>query len=287
MAEYYEPLHDLAASRKRMKTPDTEALAMRTVRGQSIAHAQALYENRRNPKSTQDMRGHLDAAHADTSALRATAVLSDYLNQWNGVGRRHLPEAEAAVRQALAIDRTHHLAHYAKGFMHRARGEHRAALAAFTTAVKHNPDFPHAHAQRGAELLYLGRPKDAVSEVQKAIKLSPRSPSLGMFYWIIGRAEFFMGQYTAAIPWLQRSVRLLPDLWYNRLYLVSAYALSGKQAATKRELDAFNRRFSKPKSKYTLKRVIANERTNPNKHKFVVAGRRRFHEGLRLAGMSP
>ena len=169
--------------------------------------------------------------------------------------------AEAAVRQALAIDRTHHLAHYAKGFMHRARGEHQAALAAFTEAVKRNPDFAHAHAQRGAELLYLGRPKDAVSEVQKAIKLSPRSPSLGMFYWIIGRAEFFMGQYAAAIPWLQRSIRLLPDLWYNRLYLVSAYALSGKQAAAERALDAFDQKFSEPKSKYTRKRVVANERT--------------------------
>ena len=260
---------------------------MRTARGEPIARAHALYEQRRSPQSTKDMRGHINAAHADTSALKATAVLSDYLNRWNGVERRHLPEAEAAVRQALAIDRTHHLAHYAKGFMHRARGEHKAALAAFTEAVKHNPDFAHAHAQRGAELLYLGRPKDAVFEVQKAIKLSPRSPSLGMFYWIIGRAEFFQGQYEAAIPWLQRSVRVLPDLWYNRLYLVSAYALLGKQAAAKRTLDAFNRRFSKPKSKYTLKRVIENERTNPNKHKFVVAGRRKFHEGLRHAGMSP
>ena len=259
---------------------------MRTARGESLALAHTLYENRRNPQSTQEMRGHIDAAHADASALRATAVLSDYLNRWNGVEKRHLADAEAAVRQALTIDRTHHLAHYAKGFMHRARGQHKAALAAFTEAAKHNPDFAHAHAQRGAELLYLGRPADAISEVQKAIKLNPRSPSLGMFYWIIGRAEFFSGNYAAAIPWLQRSVRLLPDLWYNRLYLVSAYAHLGKKAAAKRTLDEFNQRFSKPKSAYALKQVVANERTNPNNHKFVVAGRRRFHEGLRLAGMT-
>lgn len=254
---------------------------MRTDRGEPIARATTLYHNRRSPQSTQDMRGHLDAAHADTSALRATAVLSDYLNRWNGVQRPHLAAAERSVREALAIDPKHHLAHYAKGFSHRARGEHEQALAAFTAAVRHNPDFPHAHAQRGAELLYLGRPKAAISEVEKAIELAPRGPSLGMFYWIIGRAQFFMEQYADAIPWLQRSVRLLPNLWYNRLYLVSAYALLGKKAAATRALGEFDRVFPG----YTLARVTENERTNPNKHKFVVAGRRRFHEGLHLAGM--
>jgi tetratricopeptide (TPR) repeat protein len=255
---------------------------MRTARGEPIARAQALYHNRRSPQSTQDMRGHLDAVHADASALRATAVLSDYLNRWNGVQRPHLAAAERSVREALAIDPKHHLAHYAKGFSHRARGEHEEALAAFTAAVRHNPDFPHAHAQRGAELLYLGRPKEAISEVQKAIKLGPPGPSLGMFYWIIGRAHFFMEQYEEAIAWLQRSVRLLPNLWYNRLYLVSAYALLGKKPAATRALREFDRVFPG----YRLALVTKNERTNPNKHKFVVAGRRRFHEGLRLAGMS-
>jgi tetratricopeptide (TPR) repeat protein len=229
------------------------------------------------------MRGHLDAAHADASALRATAVLSDYLNRWNGVQRPHVAAAERSVQEALAIDPKHHLAHYAKGFSHRARGQHKEALAAFTAAIRHNPDFPHAHAQRGAELLYLGRPKAAISEVEKAIKLAPPGPSLGMFYWIIGRAQFFMEQYADAIPWLQRSVRLLPNLWYNRLYLVSAYALLGKEAAAARALREFDRVFPR----YTLALVSQNERTNPNKHKFVVAGRRRFHEGLRRAGMRP
>jgi len=65
---------------------------MRSVPGESIARAHTLYENRRGPQSTKDMRGHINAAHADASALKATAVLSDYLNRWNGVERRHLAE---------------------------------------------------------------------------------------------------------------------------------------------------------------------------------------------------
>ena len=103
-----------------------------------------------------------------------------------------------------------------------------------------------------------------------------------MFYWIIGRARFFMGQYGDAIPWLRRSIKLWPHLWYNRLYLASAYALSGKKAAASRALKEFEDQFPG----YTLARVAEHERTNPNDNPFVVAGRSRFHEGLRRAGMS-
>jgi hypothetical protein len=37
---------------------------------------------------------------------------------------------------------------------------------------------------------------------------------------------------------------------------------------------------------YTLARVIENERACPDDHPFVVAGRERFHEGLRRAGLT-
>ena len=53
---------------------------------------------------------------------------------------------------------------------------------------------------------------------------SPNSAMRGYFYWVIGRARFFMQQYPDAISSLQDSVRNWPNVWYNRLYLVSAHA---------------------------------------------------------------
>jgi len=251
-------------------------------RGNSIARARAIYEKRLSPQSTQQMRGHLEGGAAEASALIATSVLCDYLNRWNEAGADEVARAETAVHHALSTKPDHFLGHYAKGFLHRTRGEHDAALAAFTETVKHNPSFARAHAQRGAQLVYLGRPEEGIAEVEKAISLSPKSASLGMFHWIIGRARFFMGQYVEAIPWLQRSVRLWPHLWYNRLYLVSAYALSGNKAAASRTLRAFDKQFPD----YTLARVVVEERSNPNSNPFVVTGRARFHEGLQRAGMA-
>jgi adenylate cyclase len=249
----------------------------------SIARARAIYDKRLDAQSTQQMRGHLEAHAADSSALLATSTLCDYLNRWNEAGAAEIAKAETAVNHTLGIKPDHFLGHYAKGFLHRTRGEHEAALAAFSEAVKHNPSFARAHAQRGAELIYLGRAEEGIAEVEKAISLSPNSSSLGMFHWIIGRARFFMGQYAEAIPPLQRSVRLWPKLWYNRLYLVSAYALIGNKAAATRTLRAFDKLYPS----YTLARVEVEERTNPNNNPFVRAGRRKFHDGLRRAGMAP
>jgi tetratricopeptide (TPR) repeat protein len=253
-------------------------------RGDPIARARAIYDRRLTAQGTQQMRGELGGlSDAESSALLATSVLCDYLNRWNDAGADEVAKAETAVQHALTAKPDHFLGHYAKGFLHRTRGEHVDALAAFTETVKHNPTFARAHAQRGAELIYLGRAAEGIAEVEKAISLSPKSASLGMFHWIIGRGRFFMGQYAEAIPALQRSVRLWPHLWYNRLYLVSAYALLGKKAAASRALQAFAKQFPG----YTLARVAVEERSNPNNHPFVVTGRERFHEGLRQAGMPP
>lgn len=251
-------------------------------RGESIARASALYEKRLSPESTNHMRGLLEASQHESAVLHATTLLCDYLNRWNEAGPAEVEKAEMAVLEALKSNPNHALAHYAKGFVHRTKGEHEAALDSFTETLEYIPDFARAHAQRGAQLLYLGRPQEAIAGVEKALEVSPRSAQRGMFYWIIGRAQFFMGQYAEAIPWLRRSIRLWPHLWYNRLYLVSAYALLGRKAAASRALQEFEGQFPG----YTLARVVEHEGTNPNDHAFVVAGRERFHDGLRSAGMS-
>jgi adenylate cyclase len=250
-------------------------------RSNSIARARAIYEGRLDPARTRAMREHLDTAAADSAALSATSVLCDYLNRWNDAGPDEVTKAEAAVQHALTVKPDHYLGHYAKGFLHRTRGEHAEALAAFSETVKHNPNFARAHAQRGAELIYLGRPEEGIAEVENAIKISPNSSSLGMFHWIIGRGRFFLGQYTEALEPLRLSVRLWPNLWYNRLYLVSAYALLGNMTAARRTLRAFDKLFPG----YTVARVAVEERTNPNDEPLMVEGRRKFHEGLGRAGM--
>lgn len=251
-------------------------------RGNSFARADSLYEKRVTPQRTRQMRGLLDQSVAETAALTATTVLCEYLNRWNDAGPDELLRAEAAIKTALDHNPELFLAHYAQGFLHRSRGQHRDALDAFDETIRLAPEFARVYAQKGEQYVYLGEPEKGIAEVERAIEISPNSSVRGYFYWVIGRARFFMGQDADAIPQLQASVRAWSNVWYNRLYLVSAHAHLGRRVAADRVLRAFNRQFPG----YTLARVVENEGATPDEHPFVVAGRERFHEGLRRAGLT-
>jgi TolB-like protein/Tfp pilus assembly protein PilF len=226
----------------------------------------------------------LDPRSAETWARLAEVVASDYLNRWNDTGKEQVAVAEEAIRKALLIDPNHALAHVADGLIRRARGEHHDALVAFSRAIELDRNFALAYAHKGNELTLLGRPAETPPLVEQALWLSPHDPSIGIFHWILGRAHFYTGQYDQAVPWMHRSVQARPNLWYNRLYLISAYALLGQVDEAARGLREFNRRFVQPA--YTVAFVKFQESANPNHNPIVIATRAKFHEGLLRAGMA-
>jgi len=252
--------------------------------------AMALYINSITPEHTLAARQlleqsvRLDPNSAESWGWLADLLVSDYLTRWNGVGKDQLDQAEEAVRKAVAIDPDLALAHYADGLILRARGEHHAALEAFRLALRLNANFARAYAQEGNELVNVGRPAEAPPLVEMAIRLSPLDPSLGQFYWILGRAHFFAGDYHSAAGWLQKSIEVRPNLWYNRLYLVSAYELSGHADLANKVLREFNEQTEF--KGYTLVRVDSSEKANPNDNAVVAAGRQKFRAGLLAAGMA-
>jgi tetratricopeptide (TPR) repeat protein len=258
-----------------------------------VSRARALHRQLRTPENSLEIRELLQKALADpaslapselaeTCSLLAEILMCDYLNSWNGARAGELTLAEDATRRALEIVPNLAGAHYASGLIHRARGRHEAALAAFARSVELNPDFALAHAQQGAQLIYTGRPLEALPLIEAALRIShPQSPARPMFCWYMGRAYFYAGKHGDAIPWLQQSVEGRRNLWYNRLYLVSAHALAGDRDAAAEVLRAFNVEFSN----FTLARVIASEQTNPNDNPIAVAARQQFHDGLLRAGM--
>jgi tetratricopeptide (TPR) repeat protein len=264
--------------------------AANAVSSDTLVGAAASLITSLTPEHTLSARQFLEEAiRSDPGSSGAWSQLSsilasDYLNRWNNAGAAELGEAEQAAQKALEIDPEYALAHFASGLVSQAKGDHEKALGCFERAIKCDPNFARAYAYKAAALINTGRPESARSLVEKAIQLNPRDPSLGAFYWIIGRAYFYMGEYDEAIRWLQKSIEIRPNLWYNRLYLVSALAIIGEQVAANKALDDFDGLFRA--SKFTLPTVLSYEQANPNNNSLVVAGRERFHQGLLLAGMA-
>lgn len=272
-----------AEGRRVDRVPQPDALDLR-LRATSLFFSSVAPEHTLATRQLLQRSAALDPSSAETWARLGELIASDYMSNWNNTGEEQLCHAEEAVRKALFIDPNHALAYVAHGLIERAHGAHQSALEAFTRAIELDRNFAFAYAHKGNQLILVGRPAQSRPLVEQAIRLSPHDPSIGMFYWIIGRAHFFTEQYDQAIPWLRKSVATRPNLWFNHLYLVSACALADMPEQAIRALSEFNHRF--PNRVYTLAVVEARERAIPNDEPTVVAARNKFHQGLVRAGMS-
>jgi adenylate cyclase len=226
----------------------------------------------------------LDPNLAESWSWLAEMLVTQYLHRWDNVGKEALEQAEEAIAKAVAINPNVAQAYYTQGLIRRAKNDQLGALEALSRAVEVNPNFPRALAEKANQLTSLGRPAEAPPLVEKAIKLSPRDPALGGVYWIMGRAHFVSGDYRNAIVWLQKSVALRPNDWFNRLYLVSAYALDRQKDEAKKVLREFN---DNPRfAGYSLQRVAEEMKVLPNDNPLIVSARQKVHEGLQIAGMA-
>src|SRR6185295_7663721 len=103
-----------------------------------------------------------DPDNARLLGILAFWLTSDVLNGWNNAGKAEVDRADTLAKKAISLDPRVPRAHHALGWVHRIRGDHKAALAAFKEAIKVDPNFAPAYAQAANELLLLGDAKAAL-----------------------------------------------------------------------------------------------------------------------------
>jgi len=72
--------------------------------------------------------------------------------------------------------------------------------------------------------------------VEQAIRLSPRDPSIGYFYSLIGTAHLLQSHIDEAIVWFEKVPSDIPAHPFVRSRLASAYALRGETQRAAAEL---------------------------------------------------
>jgi adenylate cyclase len=282
-----------------IKAESRRAIAQRAADPDAIDlrfHAMAALAAAPSPEHHLSARRFLEEAvqrdpqSAESWSQLAAVLANDYLNNWNeaqqgqATGQDLLRRAEHALQEALKIDPTVATAHLAAGFIRRAKGDQQGAFDAFDRAVQLDPNSARALAQKANQLVMVGRPKEAPPLVLKAITLSPRDPYMGMFHWVIGRAYFVVQNYDDAIVWLRKAVELRPNVWYNRAYLLAAYALTGRhqQPEGAVTLADYNAAFSG----YTVQRIRdLYEKELPHPDRGMQASIQELYKGLQLAGV--
>ncbi|MFT4118617.1 winged helix-turn-helix domain-containing protein [Bradyrhizobium sp.] len=140
------------------------------------------------------------------------------------------PVAEAAALAAMRCDHEDGWAHAALGSVFFSTRRLAEALSEFEQALALNPNFSLAQSYYALALSYAGRSRDSFEAAQKAIRLSPRDPSLAVYYGIAGYARFTERHYDEAIALAREAIRHRGDLTGAYRVLAVSAGMTGDRA---------------------------------------------------------
>jgi adenylate cyclase len=122
-------------------------------------------------------------------------------------------------------------AHYAKGEILRAAHRSVEAASEYEIAISLDRNFVPALANLGFAKILTGEPADAIPLLERAIRASPRDPTMAIWYSRIGIAEMYLDRPEQALLALQRSYALNPRLPWVHFYLAAVFGVLGNIAA--------------------------------------------------------
>jgi adenylate cyclase len=217
-----------------------------------------------------------DDTLAEAWALLAHTHLSGA--RFSTTPQQDVQRAAEAAGRALALEPDTALARFVQAWVLYNQRRMAQALDAFDHVLELSPNEPAALAGRGASLVMLGRPQEAVAPIELAIRLSPRDPLIEQWQMFRGVAELHLGHVDGAVSWLSRSVDGNPRGVFNRLFLASALGCAGRVDEARAQMAEFQRL----RPGFTLAQFRARE---PSDVEPFQRQRERVYEGLRLAGM--
>jgi adenylate cyclase len=226
----------------------------------------------------------LDPHSAEVQSMVAGALAGRVLNGLSDSTAADLERAKGLSEQALAASLRSPQAHIAKAHLLRAQRRYAEAIPEYETALAYNRNYVYAFFALGQCKLHTGSIEETIPLVERAIRLSPGDPELGVWYQQIGNVHLLQSHTNEAIIWLEKARNHTPAHPTIRGDLASAYALNGQTDRATAEL-AEARRLS-PDDRYSsiarLKEVRNFWVLSP---KIRAMSEGTYYAGLRKTGM--
>jgi len=148
----------------------------------------------------------IDPNYGQALSVLATSHMACVHLGWAELAKA-APIAERAAMSAVQLDREDAWAHTALASVYFSTRRLDDALSEFETALRLNSNFCLAQGYYALALSYAGRTEDSFEAAQRAIRLSPRDPSLAIYYGIAAYARFMARQYEEAIALAREAIR--------------------------------------------------------------------------------
>jgi TolB-like protein len=137
------------------------------------------------------------------------------------------PAAERAALAAVRADSEDPWAHHALGAVYLITRRFEDSLAEFELALRLNPNFSQAQNYYGTALGFCGRWQEGVDAAMRAIRLSPRDPSLALCYGSACLAQYIGRNYAEAIRLARIAIRLRGDYAGAHRVMTAATGMTG------------------------------------------------------------
>jgi tetratricopeptide (TPR) repeat protein len=103
-----------------------------------------------------------------------------------------------------------------------------------------------------------GSIEETIPSQERAIRLNPRDPQIGIYFGRIGLVHLLESRIDEAIMWLERARLTNPGLPYIRCWLAAAYGLNGEIERASAEL-AEARKLSRDDRHSSIAKLKAGE----------------------------
>jgi TolB-like protein/Flp pilus assembly protein TadD len=217
-------LVDAAAARP-SERPDARDYILR---GRALRLKPPSRENRTNAIALFEQALALDQESVAAQSWLAIELTARALDFMTGTATADITRAERLAERALAASPRSSVAHFAKGQVLRAQDRFDEAIPEYETVIALNRNWAHAHSHLGWCRFVTGAIEALIPSQEQAIRLSPRDPQIGLFYFRIGFGHLLQSRLGEAIVWCEKARSAAPAAPIFRTLLASAYALKGE-----------------------------------------------------------
>jgi TolB-like protein/class 3 adenylate cyclase/Tfp pilus assembly protein PilF len=223
------------------------------------------------------------ATELDPNYGRAYAALA--LAYWHGgnVGRTMLKELGISTFEARlqglqylkqAMKNPTSIAHLVNSQYYLYRRQYEEAVSELELAIMLDPNNPSCNAFMGRASYYIGKPKEAIDFLNRAMRLDPYNP--GFYLTYLGAAQFCMGNLEEAATLAGKGLRLNPELVGSFAYPAAINGLLGREQEARAAMEIYKKGWPIPPNLFSVMYLF------PFKERAVAD---RFAQGLIKAGM--
>jgi TolB-like protein len=226
----------------------------------------------------------LDPNSVEAQSGLAGALAGRVLANMTDTVEADVLRAEELAARALAASPNSPFPHFVKANLLRAQGRFAEAIPEYETVLALDRNSVSSFFALGQCKLCTGSIEETIPLVERAIRLSPRDPELGVWYLDIGRVHLLQSRTVEAILWLEKGRNHTPAQSAVRAWLASAYGLNGETERAAVEL-AEARRLSGDDRFSSLARFRGLKVYRALVPKIQALFEATYLDGLRKAGM--